>query len=87
MPSQTHQSFCVGKPKLGERFQHFGMRLEFDAVHRAGGVKHGADGTLRDEFGIELLERAGGGVAGVGKGLFTCGCEFCVEASNSLMAM
>ena len=44
--------------------------------HCAGGVKHGANGALRDELGIELLERAGGGVAGVGKRFFAFGGEF-----------
>ena len=34
---------------------------------------------MRDEFGVELLERAGGGVAGVGKRFFTFGGELGVE--------
>ena len=42
--------FLRGQTELGERFEHLGMRLEFDAVHRAGGVKHGANRTLRDQF-------------------------------------
>ena len=50
------------------------MRLELDAVARAGGVKHRSNGALRDEARVELLKRASGGVAGVGKSFFTfCG--------------
>ena len=46
-----------------ERFEHFGMRLEFDAVHCADGIKHRANRALRDQLGIKLLEGSGGGIA------------------------
>src|SRR5205814_10137199 len=68
-----------GQTESPERFEHFRVFPEFNAVACAGGVKHGANGTLRDEARIELLERAGGGVAGVGKRLFTGGGEFVVD--------
>ena len=73
-----------GQTESVERFEHFRVFPEFNAVACAGGVKHGANGTLRDEARIELLERAGGGVAGVGKRLFTGGGEFGVDGLKIL---
>ena len=79
--------FLRGQAELREGFEHFGMGFEFEAFHLAGGVKHGADGALRYQFRVELLECAGGGVAGVGKRFFPGGGQPGVEASNSLIAM
>ena len=68
-----------GQAELGQRLQHLGVRLELDALARADGVEHGADRALRDEARVELFERAGGGVAGVGKGLLAGGGELGVQ--------
>ena len=76
--------FLRGQAKFGERFEHFGMRLELDAVHRAGRVKYGADRALRDEFWVKLLERAGGGITRVGKRFFTGGFELLVHGVKFL---
>ena len=84
MPSQTHQSFCVGRPNGRERFEHFGMFFEFDSLHRTGGVKNGANRPLRDELRVELFERASGGVTGVGKRFFAGGDELCVNGFEFL---
>ena len=55
------------------------MRLEFYAFNLADGVKHRANRTLRNQFGVELLERAGGCIARVGKSFFALGGELGIE--------
>ena len=84
MPSQTHQSFCVGKPNWASVSSISEWVLNSMPSHGAGGVKHGADRALCDQFGIELLERAGGGVAGVGEGFFTPAVELVVDGVEFL---
>ncbi len=68
----------------GEGFEHFGMFLELDTVRCTGRVKHGADRALRDQFRVELFERAGGGVPGVGERFFAFGFEFFIDGLEFL---
>ena len=56
-----------GQSKLLERRKNLGMKVDIYAFGRAGPVKNHSERSLRGNFRIEMLERAGGGIPRIGK--------------------
>ena len=53
--------------KLFEQRKNFGMKIDIHAFGCAGSVENNSERTLRRDFGIEMLERTGGGISWIGK--------------------
>ena len=43
------------------------MKIDIHAFGCAGSVENNSERTLRRDFGIEMLERTGGGISWIGK--------------------
>ena len=56
-----------GETEPRECLEHLVVRRELNSLTRADRVEHRADGPLRHELRVELLERTSGCVAGIGK--------------------
>src|ERR1700722_1641333 len=71
--------WLCGQPGFLEIIQDLGVRGERFAFANAQRVKNRADGPLRDEARVELFERAGGGITGIGKRGLAGGFKFGVK--------
>src|SRR5688500_16570366 len=57
--------------------------IEFHAFHAAKAVEDDVERTFGGDFGIELFERTGGGVAGIGKTGLARGLTLVIEFAKA----
>src|SRR5580704_19065796 len=68
-----------GQSRFLEKIQDLVVRGEGSAFANTQRVKNRADRPLRDEARVELFERAGGGITGIGKRGLAGGFKFGVK--------